>query len=47
MQYAPQMVSKQHEGVAGMFGAAVLITGIFSGIMFSQVFPFVVANIQW
>lgn len=47
MQYAPQMVEKQHEGVAGMFGAAMLITGIFSGISFSVVFPMIVRNISW
>lgn len=47
MQYAPQMVAKQHESVAGMFGAAMLITGIFSGITFSVVFPIVVRSITW
>lgn len=47
MMYAPTTVSQQHSVTAGMFAAAVLITGIFSGIMFSLVFPILVANLGW
>lgn len=47
MQYAPQTVAKQYEGVAGMFGAAMLITGIFAGITVSMVFPLIVQNVVW
>jgi hypothetical protein len=42
MMYAPQTQSNpQHCATAGMFGAACLITGIFSGITFSAVFKYV------
>ena len=47
MMYAPQSVEPQYASTAGMFGAAMLITGIFSGIMFSWLFPWVVATISW
>lgn len=42
MMYAPQTVSPQHAPVAGMFAAAMLITGIFAGILFSTVFPYLI-----
>ncbi|KAG4075671.1 hypothetical protein HA402_003496 [Bradysia odoriphaga] len=47
MMYAPQTVKPQHAVTAGMFAAAMLITGIFSGIMFSLVFPKIVSNLSW
>lgn len=47
MMYAPQSVEPQYASTAGMFGAAMLITGIFSGIMFSWIFPVLVANVSW
>ncbi|CAO1425893.1 unnamed protein product [Diamesa tonsa] len=40
MMYAPQSQSNpQYAVTAGMMAAAMLITGIFSGIMFSFIFP--------
>lgn len=40
MMYAPQsQTNPQYAVTAGMMAAAMLITGIFSGIMFSFVFP--------
>ncbi|XP_053685402.1 equilibrative nucleoside transporter 1 isoform X1 [Sabethes cyaneus] len=42
MMYTPQSVESQHAVTAGMFAAAMLITGIFTGILFSMVFPWVV-----
>lgn len=47
MMYAPQTVAPQHAVTAGMFAAAMLITGIFTGILTSMVFPHVVAQITW
>lgn len=47
MMYAPQSVEPQYAVTAGMYGAAMLITGIFSGIMFSMLFPILVANVSW
>lgn len=43
MMYAPGSQSNpQYAQTAGMFAAAMLITGIFSGILFSSVFPDIV-----
>lgn len=39
MMYAPQSVAAKYQTTAGMFAAAMLITGIFSGIMFSYLGP--------
>ncbi|XP_055323262.1 equilibrative nucleoside transporter 1 [Sitodiplosis mosellana] len=47
MMYAPQTVPQQHAQTAGMFAAAMLITGIFAGISSSTVFPFIVSNVSW
>lgn len=47
MMYAPQTVAPQNAQTAGMFAAAMLITGIFSGITFSMVFPIIVQKISW
>lgn len=43
MMYAPQTVQPKYQLTAGMFAAAMLITGIFSGIMFSFVMPLLIA----
>ncbi|TMW46219.1 hypothetical protein DOY81_008701, partial [Sarcophaga bullata] len=43
MMYAPQAVLPKHQITAGMFAAAMLITGIFSGILFSFIFPSLVS----
>uniref|UniRef100_A0A1B0AHH1 Equilibrative nucleoside transporter 1 n=1 Tax=Glossina pallidipes TaxID=7398 RepID=A0A1B0AHH1_GLOPL len=40
MMYAPKTVSPKYQTTAGMFAAAMLITGIFSGILFSFLFPY-------
>lgn len=45
MMYAPSMVDPRHAATAGMFAAASLITGIFSGILFSMFVPWIVSNI--
>lgn len=42
MMYAPQTVESRYAVTAGMFAAAMLITGIFTGILFSMVFPKIV-----
>lgn len=47
MMYAPQTVAPQYAVTAGMFAAAMLITGIFVGILTSMVFPHVVSNLSW
>lgn len=40
MMYAPgSQTNPKYAATAGMFAAAMLITGIFSGILFSSVFP--------
>lgn len=41
------MVDSQHTATAGMFGAASLITGIFTGILFSMVMPSLVASFSF
>ncbi|KAJ6637954.1 Equilibrative nucleoside transporter 3 [Pseudolycoriella hygida] len=47
MMYAPQTVQPQYAVTAGMFAAAMLITGIFVGIMSSLVFPLLVSKVSW
>lgn len=41
------MVDSEYMATAGMFGAASLITGLFTGILFSMVMPILVANISF
>jgi hypothetical protein len=41
------MVEPQHAVRAGMLGAGFLITGIFSGILFTMLPPIFVANVSW
>ncbi|XP_043664298.1 NADPH-dependent diflavin oxidoreductase 1 isoform X2 [Vespula pensylvanica] len=43
MMYCPRMVEPQYASIAGMFGAASLVTGIFSGILFSFVMPVIIS----
>lgn len=45
MMYTPSMVDSQYAATAGMFAAASLITGIFSGILFSMCVPWIVSNV--
>ncbi len=40
MMYAPQAVEPKYQVKAGMFAAAMLITGIFGGILFSFLNPY-------
>jgi len=40
-------VVKRYSGIAGMFGAAVLITGICCGILFGMAMPSIVRNVFW
>lgn len=47
MMYAPQTVAPQHAQTAGMFAAAMLITGIFTGITSSAVHSSVVQSLSW
>lgn len=47
MMYAPSTVESRYSGTAGMMAAACLITGIFVGISFSRVMPWVVSNLSF
>lgn len=47
MMYAPQTVAPKHAQTAGMFAAAMLITGIFVGILSSSVHRIIVSNLKW
>lgn len=47
MMYCPRTVEPEHAPVAGMMGAASLITGIFSGIVFQIVCTYAVTNITF
>ncbi|KAH8404380.1 hypothetical protein KR222_007376 [Zaprionus bogoriensis] len=42
MMYTPQTVAAKYQVTAGMFAAAFLVTGIFSGILFSYLAPLVI-----
>ncbi|KAH8255412.1 hypothetical protein KR038_002599 [Drosophila bunnanda] len=42
MMYAPSTVHTKYQTTAGMYAAAMLITGIFSGVMFSYLGPWFV-----
>lgn len=44
MMYTPQTVDPAHAVTAGMFAAAFLITGIFSGVSLSFIFPTLVGT---
>ena len=46
MMYAPRSVSRpEHQGIAGMMAAFFLITGIFSGILFSLPLTYILQNV--
>lgn len=47
MMYTPQTVAQKYQVTAGMFAAAMLITGIFTGIIFTMLFPIVVTNVSF
>ncbi|EDW76191.1 uncharacterized protein Dwil_GK15325 [Drosophila willistoni] len=42
MMYAPQTVNAKYQITAGMFASAMLITGIFSGVMFAYLCPLLI-----
>eukprot|EP00095_Tigriopus_kingsejongensis_P011399 maker-scaffold68_size422247-snap-gene-3.19 protein:Tk11399 transcript:maker-scaffold68_size422247-snap-gene-3.19-mRNA-1 annotation:"hypothetical protein DAPPUDRAFT_300160" len=44
MMYCPRSVEPEYASTAGMFGAASIVTGIFSGIGFSYVMPMLVSH---
>ncbi|GLH06494.1 Equilibrative nucleoside transporter 1 [Gryllus bimaculatus] len=39
MEFCPRSVEPQNAPIAGMLGGAFMITGIFSGVVFSMIFP--------
>ncbi|KAK2588719.1 hypothetical protein KPH14_001609 [Odynerus spinipes] len=43
MMYCSRTIEPQYASIAGMFGAASLVTGIFTGILFSFVMPIIVS----
>lgn len=45
MMYTPRMVEERYAATAGMFAAAALITGIFTGIVTTFLWPLVIANV--
>lgn len=47
MMFAPSTVDEQYASVAGMFSGAALITGIFSGILISFLWPWLVSHVGW
>lgn len=47
MMYCPRCVEPQYASIAGMFGGASLITGIFSGIIFTMAMPYIVKSHWW
>lgn len=47
MMYAPQTVQPQHAQTAGMFAAAMLVSGIFFGCLAANVYPWLISNVTW
>ncbi|XP_076265522.1 equilibrative nucleoside transporter 2 [Rhynchophorus ferrugineus] len=47
MMYAPSTVPEHHASIAGMFAGAALITGIFSGILISFLWPWLVSHVGY
>ncbi|XP_034255832.1 equilibrative nucleoside transporter 2 isoform X2 [Thrips palmi] len=47
MMYCPKNVEPQNQSIAGMLGGAFLVTGIFSGILFSMAVTWFVTNVRW
>ncbi|KAJ8954737.1 hypothetical protein NQ318_011432 [Aromia moschata] len=45
MMYTPRLVEERHAAPAGMFAAAALITGIFTGILMSFLWPWVIEHV--
>lgn len=45
MMYTPQAVEPKYQVKAGMFAAAMLITGIFGGILFSFLNSYLIVKI--
>ncbi|XP_030751231.1 equilibrative nucleoside transporter 1-like [Sitophilus oryzae] len=47
MMYAPSTVPEHQASIAGMFAGAALITGIFSGILISFLWPWLVSHVGY
>lgn len=47
MMYAPQTVQPQHAQTAGMFAAAMLVSGIFFGCLAANIYPWLISNVTW
>ncbi|VVC28097.1 Equilibrative nucleoside transporter,Major facilitator superfamily domain [Cinara cedri] len=47
MMYTPRCVEPRYSSIAGMFGAAFLLTGICCGILFGMLMPLIVNCISW
>ncbi|XP_044594180.1 equilibrative nucleoside transporter 1 isoform X2 [Cotesia glomerata] len=47
MMYCPSTVDSRYASTAGMFGAAFLITGIFTGVLTAIVMPYIVSMRVW
>ncbi|KAG8035355.1 hypothetical protein G9C98_006801 [Cotesia typhae] len=47
MMYCPSTVDSRYASTAGMFAAAFLITGIFTGVLFAIVMPYIVSMAVW
>ncbi|CAH1957618.1 unnamed protein product [Acanthoscelides obtectus] len=45
MMYTPRQVEDRHAPMAGMFAAAALITGIFTGILITFLWPWVIGHV--
>ncbi|XP_074026240.1 equilibrative nucleoside transporter 1 isoform X1 [Leptinotarsa decemlineata] len=45
MMYTPRMVEERFATTAGMFAAAALVTGIFSGILTSFLWPWIITHV--
>ncbi|KAK6618746.1 hypothetical protein RUM43_013137 [Polyplax serrata] len=46
MMYTSRTVEPAHAPTAGMFGGAMLVTGIFCGVLFAMIFPWLVQNVS-
>ncbi|XP_050532320.1 equilibrative nucleoside transporter 1 isoform X2 [Daktulosphaira vitifoliae] len=47
MMYAPSCVEPKYSGVAGMFGAAMIITGICCGLICGNYYSLLITKIKW
>jgi equilibrative nucleoside transporter 1/2/3 len=47
MMYTPRTVEERHASTAGMFAAASLITGIFTGILSTFLWPWIISHVKY